>query len=136
MIIGFVLIALTTILLAPTLSLWSIMGARWGVAETLTLLLLLNGLAGGAVFPAANNACIELLPEKVGTIAGVRNMFRNIGGAVAVSLLTLILHVSPDRSSGFSIVFSVFGLTFLVSIPLLFLMTGGRERMGWARKLK
>jgi Na+/melibiose symporter-like transporter len=71
-----------------------------------------------------------LLPRKVGTIVGLRNMFRNVGGALAISLLTFILHVSPDRSTGFTIVFISFGLTFLVSIPLLFLMPAGRKAWG------
>ena len=48
----------------------------------------------------------------------------------AVSLLTFILHVSSDPASGFTIVFIFFGLTFLVSIPLLFLMPAGRKAWG------
>jgi len=130
MVLGFVLIALTTMLLAPRLSLWSIMGVRWGVPETLTLLLLLNGLAGGVVFPAANNACIELLPQKVGTIVGVRDMFRNIGGALAVSLVTLIPHMSSDRSSGFSIVFYRLRTHVFRHNSSSFSHAGGRERIG------
>ena len=82
MVLGFGLISLTTMLLAPGLSLWGITGVRWGTVETLSLLLFLNGIAGGVVFPAANNACIELMPEKVGTIVGLRNMFRNVGAAL------------------------------------------------------
>jgi EmrB/QacA subfamily drug resistance transporter len=127
MVLGFTLMSLTTILLAPGLSLWGITSSRWGTVETLSLLLLLNGIAGGVVFPAANNACIELMPEKVGTIVGIRNMFRNIGAALGVSLLTLILHLSSDPASGFTIVFISSGLIFLASIPLLFLMPAGRK---------
>jgi sugar phosphate permease len=82
------------------------------------------------IFPAANNACIELMPEKVGTIVGLRNMFRNIGAALAISLVTSILHLSPDSASGFMIVFIAFGLMPLVSIPLLFLMPAGRRAWG------
>ena len=130
MVLGFVLTGLSTMLLAPRLSFWSIPEAHWGRAEMLTFLLLLNGVGGGVVFPAANNACIELLPRKVGTIVGLRNMFRSVGGALAVSLLTLILHISSNPSSGFTIVFILFGLTFLVSLPLLFLMPAGRKAWG------
>jgi EmrB/QacA subfamily drug resistance transporter len=136
MVLGFGLTSLTTMLLAPGLSLWGITGAVWGTVETLSFLLLLNGIAGGVVFPAANNACIELMPEKVGTIVGLRNMFRNVGGALGVSLLTIALHVSSDRASGFTIVFIASGLTLLASIPLLFLMPAGRKAWGQAGKLR
>ncbi|HME42058.1 MAG TPA: MFS transporter [Syntrophorhabdales bacterium] len=130
MVLGFGLTSLTTILLVPGLSLWGITSIRWGTVETLSLLLLLNGIAGGLVWPAANNACIELMPEKVGTIVGLRNMFRNIGAALGVSVITFILHVSSDPASGFTIAFISFGLTFLLSIPLLFLMPAGRKAWG------
>ena len=101
-----------------------------GSVETLSLVLFLNGIGGGMVFPASNNACIELMPEKVGTIVGLRNMFRNIGAALGISLVTFILHLSPDPASGFTIVFIVFGLMFLASIPLLFLMPAGKRAWG------
>jgi EmrB/QacA subfamily drug resistance transporter len=130
MVFGFGLISLSTMLLAPGLSAWGVWGGRWGTMGMLSLLLLLNGIAGGVVFPAANNACIELMPEKVGTIVGLRNMFRNVGAALGVSLITFILHVNSDPANGFTIVFISFGLTFLVSIPLLFLMPAGRK--AWA----
>jgi len=130
MVLGFGLISLTTILLAPGLPMWGITGLRWGTVETLSLLLFLNGIAGGVVFPASNNACIELMPEKVATIVGLRNMFRNVGAALGISLVTSILHLSPDPARGFTIVFISLGLTFLVSIPLLFLMPAGRKAWG------
>jgi len=133
MVLGFGLVSFTTILLAPGLSPWGIAGVRWGTIETLSLLLLLNGMGGGVVFPAANNACIELMPEKVGTIVGLRIMFRNVGAALGISLITFILHVSPDPGSGFNIAFISFGLAFLLSIPLLFFMPAGRK--AWAGKL-
>jgi len=135
MVFGFGLSAVTTMALAPVLSLWGVTGVRWGTSETLAFLLLLNGIGGGAIFPAANNACIELMPEKVGTIVGLRNMFRNVGGALGVTLLTFILHVSSNPTSGFTIVFIASGLTLLASIPFLFLMPAGRKAWGQAREL-
>ena len=46
----------------------------------LSIILLFNGVAWGITTPAANNACIELMPERIGTIVGVRGMFRQLGG--------------------------------------------------------
>lgn len=88
MVFGFSLVAITTALLAPSVPIWDGVSSQRGTLEALSILLFLNGVGGGATFPAANNACIELMPEKVGTIVAVRNMFRNVGAALGVSLIT------------------------------------------------
>jgi len=33
------------------------------------------------MMPPSNNACIELMPEKVATITGLRGMFRTVGAS-------------------------------------------------------
>jgi EmrB/QacA subfamily drug resistance transporter len=128
MIIGFGIVSAATILLAPGLLLWDNLGALWGPAEMMALLLLVSGLGMGMAFPAANNACIELMPGKVATIVALRNMFRTIGGALGVSVITFILHLAPNSTSGFRIVFVSLGLTLLFSLPLGFLMPTGKEK--------
>ena len=55
-------------------------------------------------------------------------MFRSVGGAVGVSLLTFILHVSGNPVRGFRLVFILSGLAMFCAIPLVFLMPEGRER--------
>jgi EmrB/QacA subfamily drug resistance transporter len=128
-VIGFGVVSIATILLAPGLPLWEMVGARWSPAEILSLLLLVSGLGMGTAFPATNNACIELMPNRVATIVALRNMFRTIGGALGVSVITFILHLAPNQTSGFRIVFTSLGLTLLFAIPLAFLMpTGKNER--------
>ncbi len=129
MVIGCVITGLTIILLAP--GFFPSSGGRGlGVIGTMSIIMAINGLGGGMLFPASNNACIELMPEKVGTIVGLRNMFRNIGGALAISIVTAILHLSSGPSLGFMIAFIAFGLMPLVSIPVLFLMPAGRKAWG------
>ena len=41
------------------------------VPETLSLLILLMGIGVGIAAPAANNACIKLMPEKVASIVAL-----------------------------------------------------------------
>ena len=118
---GFTGMGLSIILLTPALL------PSHGVIAAFSIIMLLNGTFAGMIFPSANNACIELMPDKVGTIVGLRNMFRNIGGALAISLITLIQHLSRDAYSGFMIVFIMFGIMPLVTVPLLFLMPAGRR---------
>ena len=90
---------------------------------------LVSGIGMGLAFPAANNACIELMPERIATIVGLRNMFRTVGGALGVSIITVILHMSGTPDDGFRIIFLAFGVTLLLSLPLAFLMPAGKG--GW-----
>jgi MFS family permease len=83
---------------------------------------LLSGLGMGISMPAANNACIELMPHRVSTIIGVRGVFRQSGGAVSISIVTLLLHNTANMSRGFFIIFCGVALVYIVTIPLIFLM--------------
>ena len=101
-------------------------GFQLGVPETLSLLILIMGIGVG-IAPRSNNACIELMPEKVASIVGLRGMFRTVGGALGVSLTTFILHVSGSYQLGFRITFSSFGFGLLCALPLVFLMPAGKS---------
>jgi EmrB/QacA subfamily drug resistance transporter len=127
MIVGFGIVSAATFLLAPGLPLWNTVGASWEPAKMMALLLMVSGLGMGMAFPAANNACIELMPGKVATIVALRNMFRTIGGALGVSVITFMLHLASSNASGFTIVFLSLGLTLFFSLPLVFLMPTGKE---------
>jgi MFS family permease len=126
-VLGLVLVGISTILLGEGVHLPGLVSSRFGVAETLSFLILLTGVGMGVLFPATNNACIELMPEKVATIVGLRGMFRTSGGALGISLITLVLHLSTNVVTGFRITFIFFGCALLVSIPLAFLLPPGRR---------
>jgi len=71
---------LSTLLLAGQgFQLIEMMGFHLGVAEILAILIMITGIGNGIALPASNNACIELMPEKVATITGLRGMFRSVG---------------------------------------------------------
>lgn len=125
-VLGLGIISFTTILLGQN-QLWRIMGIQLGTVEILSFLILINGIGMGILFPAVNNACIELMPAKVASIVGLRGMFRTVGGALGVSLITFILHLSSDPADGFKIIFLSFGLGLLCVIPLAFLMPDGKK---------
>jgi MFS family permease len=126
MVLGLSIVSLTTILLSEGLHLWKMIGIDLGVAEILAFLILVSGIGIGIALPAANNACIELMPEKVATITGLRGMFRTVGGALGVSLATVILHSTSNFGNGFRITFVSFGLGLLFAMPLVFLMPAGK----------
>jgi EmrB/QacA subfamily drug resistance transporter len=131
MVLGLIIISLSTVLLADQgFQLLRMSGINLGVAETLAILIMLTGIGIGIALPASNNACIELMPEKVATITGLRGMFRAVGGAFGISLITIILHLSSSLDNGFRITFISFSFGLLFAIPLVFLMPAGKKEWG------
>ena len=128
MVLGLSIISLSTILLdSQGLQFLRIIGIDLGVAEILAVLIMVTGIGVGIALPASNNACIELMPDKIATITGLRGMFRSVGGAFGISLITIILHSSSTPARGFSATFLSFGLGLLLTIPLVFLMPAGKK---------
>jgi EmrB/QacA subfamily drug resistance transporter len=130
MVLGLIIISFATILLGQGLQLWRMIGIHLGIAEILAFLVLVSGIGVGIALPASNNACIELMPEKVATITGLRGMFRTVGGVLGISLITFILHLSSNPGNGFRITFISFGFGLLFAIPLVFLMPAGKKEGG------
>jgi MFS family permease len=131
MVLGSVIISFSTILLSGQgFQLLRMIGIHLGVAGILAVLMMVTGIGIGIALPASNNACIELMPEKVATITGLRGMFRSVGGAFGISLITIILHWSSTPANGFRTTFLSFGLGLLFTIPLVFLMPTGKKEGG------
>ncbi len=81
-----------------------------------------SGLGEGAVVPAANNACIELMPHRISTITAVRTMFRQAGNLFMVTIGALLLH-DFGTEAGFRLLFWGFAAVFIVvAMPMIFLM--------------
>ena len=57
--------------------------------------------------PAANNAGLQLAPESVAAIAGLRGMFRQAGAIVAVSVATAVMARAAVPAEALSTVFLV-----------------------------
>ena len=128
MLLGLTIVSISTLLLdSQGLRLLRTIGIHLGVTEILAVLIMMTGIGIGIALPASNNACIELMPERVATITGLLGMFRSVGGAFGISLITIILHSSSTPAHGFSATFLSFGLGLLLTIPLIFLMPTGKR---------
>ncbi len=127
MIWGLSIASITTIVLGQGLLSWNVLGLAGAKAPFLAALMLMGGIGVGIMMPPSNNACIELMPDKVATITGLRGMFRTVGGVVGVSLITMILHLSSNPVAGFRIAFTSYGLGMFLALPLIFMMPDGRE---------
>lgn len=121
---GTAVMAVNLILLALEIREVNIFGLHFGSTVWLLIMMALAGIGMGISSPAANNACIELMPQRVAAITGIRGMFRQMGGAISISISTLLLEIINDMPRAFSIVFIGLTLVLLLSIPAIFAMPG------------
>ena len=119
---GTIAIAAGLFLLASEWQGVSLLGINFSAFMILSAIMMLNGLGVGTAAPAANNACIELMPDKVATITGLRGMFRQSGHAIAITLSTLVLQTVGNMPHAFHLVFITLGIIMLLSLPAVFVM--------------
>jgi EmrB/QacA subfamily drug resistance transporter len=122
MLFGTIVTMVSLLLLGFEFSGTNIAGIHLASLALLFGFLSLLGLGMGTAAPAANNACIELMPDRVATIIGIRGMFRQCGGAISIAVATLVLHSAENMVSGFRIVFFGSFLLMALTIPCIFLM--------------
>jgi EmrB/QacA subfamily drug resistance transporter len=88
----------------------------------LALAACLTGVGMGMGTPASNNAALQLAPDQVAAIAGLRGMFRQAGSITAISVTTAILDRSSTPGITQAYVFGVFAVLLVCTIPLIFLV--------------
>jgi EmrB/QacA subfamily drug resistance transporter len=113
MILGFLVLAGGLVMMAasPAISpyAWLAIGAG------------LTGFGMGLSVPASNNASLQLAPDQVAAIAGLRGMFRQSGAITAVSVTTAVIARSSAAQAGImqAHVFLVFAGILLLMLPLV-----------------
>jgi EmrB/QacA subfamily drug resistance transporter len=124
MIIGVITIGISTLLMGLDYSTLNFFGLSTGdhIMLTLSLLSLASGVGFGIANPAANNAVIDLVPGKTAAVAGIRGMFRFLGGVLGTAVITLTLSLVSDQAAGMRAIFVVFGVLLLLLIPVVFMI--------------
>jgi EmrB/QacA subfamily drug resistance transporter len=89
----------------------------------------ITGIGMGAATPAANNATLQLAPDQVAAVAGLRGMFRQAGAITSVSVTSAILARSADPGLAQARVFLVFAVILVCALPLILLVPD--HRGGW-----
>lgn len=111
---GFVILAGGLVMMAATPSLspyaWLAIGAA------------ITGCGMGLSVPAANNASLQLAPDQVAAVTGLRGMFRQSGLITAVSVTTAIMARSSHPGLVQGHVFLVFALLLILVLPLVMLV--------------
>lgn len=89
---------------------------------------LLTGLGMGVSMPATNNATLQLAPDQVAQIAGLRGMFRQSGGIISVSITTALLARSSNPGITQAYTFLAEAVVMLVMIGLAFAVPDHKGR--------
>jgi EmrB/QacA subfamily drug resistance transporter len=121
MIIGTGLSLLSLVLLGFEFSGLHVLGIELSSPVLLAIFMFITGVGSGAVAPAANNACIELMPNRVATITGVRGMFRQAGSGISIAISAMVLE-NFSYDTGFKIVFFGLAVILLLSMPFVLAM--------------
>ncbi len=121
-IVGTICIILSIVLLGIEPQAVHLLGIEIGSIVLLLAVMFLSGTGIGIAAPASNNACIELMPDRVATIIGVRGVFRQSGGAIGVAVTSIVLHNADTLAQGFTVVLFGLAAILLITIPVIFAM--------------
>jgi len=92
-----------------------------------------TGLGTGLSAPAANNASIELAPNDVGAITGLRGAARNGGAIIGIAIATSVAAHSGNEVTALRNAFFVLAALLVCMVPLVFLIPDGDRRLGLRR---
>jgi MFS family permease len=119
LVIGSILSSVGILIIATDPSRFNLALDTSGALTVLSGIALISGIGVGIISFCSMNSCIDLLPERVAFISGVRLMFLQSGAAISIAVISLILQNVSSRSLGFEIAFWGLGLSGLAVIPLI-----------------
>lgn len=73
------------------------------------------GVFFGLANPSMTNAGIELAPDRIAAITGLRGMFMNLGGVLGISFVILFASRAGDTATGLNTAFMVLAAILLVT---------------------
>lgn len=89
------------------------------------------GIGVGMAAPSSNNAVLDMVPDDIASVAGLRGTFRQTGAIIGVSVTTAVIVQAPDQGRALAGVFRVLSIGLLAVIPLV-LTVPRRRRAGEA----
>lgn len=110
------------VILAGGLVMMSVPPAGISSYAWLAIAAALTGCGMGVSVPASNNASLQLAPDQVAAIAGLRGMFRQAGAITAVSITAAVAARSAHPGLVEARVFIAFAVLLIVILPLIALV--------------
>ncbi|MFZ5634186.1 MAG: MFS transporter [Bacillota bacterium] len=124
---GFLVLAASTLGLLPSLQGRVMHGMSVAAFWWLAAVIFVSGMGIGLASPSSNNAAIELKPESIAEISGLRGMFRQTGGVIGTSAIVFVLSRFQDKVEGFEAVFIAMAVFLLLAIPFIRGVPDGRR---------
>jgi EmrB/QacA subfamily drug resistance transporter len=131
MIVGTLLAVTSLILLGQGFHDLTLLGRNIDNIVLLAVIMAIGGIGMGIANPAANNALLDLVPEKVASVTGMRGMFRISGGIFGTAGVVLYLSFYQDKALGLQHVALFFALLLLCLIPVIFMIPDKVRQRGW-----
>jgi Na+/melibiose symporter-like transporter len=122
MLAGMALTVVTLLLLSLGGTSFSLFGLQIGSFWLLAAEVALGGVGMGLAGPASNNAALDLVPGRAGTVSGIRGLFRSTGGVIGTAAIVVVLSLAPDKAAGLRTIFGVMAVLLLTTAPLVFLI--------------
>ncbi|HMK97886.1 MAG TPA: MFS transporter, partial [Acidimicrobiales bacterium] len=90
----------------------------------------ISGFGTGLSAPAANNASIELAPDDVGAITGLRGAARQGGAILGISLVTSVAAHTGHEVAALQDAFFILAAMLVCMVPLVFIVPESARRRG------
>lgn len=84
--------------------------------------MLVVGSAGvffGIANPSMNNAGLELAPDRIASVTGLRGMFMNLGGTIGISFVVLVASRAENTGDGLSLAYTLLAVILFVSMLVI-----------------
>jgi EmrB/QacA subfamily drug resistance transporter len=122
MLAGMACIVCTMLLLSQAWSTVTLGGLTIGTFPLVAAEVALGGIGMGLAAPSSSNALLDLLPERVAVVTGIRGVFRSTGGVIGTAFIVLGLELSPDKAAGMRMIYGVLAVLLLTTVPLTLLI--------------
>ena len=93
-----------------------IVGVRFADFWWLMVVIGSAGVFFGFANPSLNNAGIEVAPDRIAAIVGLRGMFNNLGGTLGVAVAVLIASRTADTVAGLQTAYYALGALVIVAV--------------------
>jgi len=98
----------------------TILGIHFSDFAWMTTVTAATGLAFGFTNPSLNNASLDIAPDRIPTITGMRGMFMTLGGAIGLSVIVLIASRAETIAAGIEFSFLMLAVLLVLTTVLVF----------------
>ena len=119
MVTGLLLIGTSLFVIALGIREPSIAGVEISNFFWLTILVCCTGIAFAMMLPSLNNAALDLEPDRIPAITGLRAMFMSLGGTIGVSIILLVTSRSSSVTAGLETAFIGMAIMFVACIAFV-----------------